>query len=197
MDLAVCGSLCVIPEAEQVADERQRQAKSQDLQKWKTYSLQVRHSKNLPATSQPWTSRKGVRLMGVPTTPRTLDVIDTCVAVHLGKHPDIPLQTLCKNMYINLSQSVHRLPVAAACPTPSTSACVYSCLKDQIISGRSTMLALGWPDCLLPRDSFSDRNYRMLSGNGFSAIISGLIVAVMFANPHASWNREQWEQSYG
>ena len=39
---------------------------------------------------------------------------------------------------------------------PTTSLCAYSFQSDMVVSGRSNMQLLGWPQALLPRDTMSD-----------------------------------------
>jgi len=168
--------------------EHARVARSKDLQKWKTHSRALRHQHNLPASSAPWTSRfPKVRLVGLPQTPRTLDIVDTSLAVFLKKFPNLSLSQVTKGLFVNTSQGVQRTQICYSFPTPTTSSCVYSYEKDQVISGRSTMKLIGFPDSLLPREIFRDSQYRDLSGNAYSAPIMGLIVAALYSQPWATW----------
>ena len=52
----------------------------------------------------------------------------------------------------------------------------------RLISPRAYMRFLGWPTNLLP-DDYTSHEYALLSGNAFSAPITGMIGVVLFFNP--------------
>ena len=118
-----------------------------------------------------------------------MDCVDVCFAAMQKKYPELSIEQLIKGMFCNTSQSVARLPVSrTAFPTPCTSSVVYSYEHDTLVSGRATMKLLGWPDSALPRD-VSETLYKALSGDGFSAPISSMLMTVFFANPWAPWRQ--------
>ena len=177
-----------ITQAERLTEEQSHMAKSPELQKWRSRSLAIRHELQIPAQSTPWTSRPRVRLLGIPRTPRVMDCVDVCFAAMQQKYPELSIEQLIKGMFCNTSQSVARLPVSRSFPTPCTSSVVYSYEHDTLVSGRATMKLLGWPDSALPRD-VSETLYKGLSGDGFSAPISSMLMTVFFANPWAPWHQ--------
>ena len=120
-----------------------------------------------------------------------MDLLDTTFSYMRAKSPtdQVPLKEFVRNLWCNTSQSVARLPISRAFPVLTTTAVVYSFEFDTIISGRSMMKLLGWPEEALPSQgsSLTDNEYRKLAGNGFSAVLSGMILTVLYANPWAPW----------
>ena len=83
-----------------------------EMRKWPLQSIDTRRKIGLAIGAKPWTSQKS--LVGVPGGARVRDVIDCCfwklraAAKNKGKRTD----DIVRDHWVNISQSVDRLPVA-------------------------------------------------------------------------------------
>ena len=179
------GAWKFLAQAVSTREEASRMARCPELQKWRSSSAIVRNAHCLPSHSSGWTS--SARLLGVPNTPRVLDLINIAWAINRKKEPEKSTREVAHNLYVNCSQAVQRSCWSRRYPTPTTSLCAYSFQSDMIVSGRSNMQLLGWPQALLPRDTMSDEEYRRLSGSGCSVVVLGMLTAIVFSNPFAPW----------
>ncbi len=70
----------------------------------------MRHKWKLSATFQPWTTRKDVRLTGVPLSERVREVLDVAWGVRLSSNEDKGYEdtVLRKGFFVDLSQGVER-----------------------------------------------------------------------------------------
>ena len=169
-----------------VSGEKSRE-RSAEFRKWPESSAEMRRKHNLPATGAAWTSLSSVQLCGVPRRDRIKDVLNVCFSVWRARHPTLDHRSLIANLWCNVGQSVSRLPISQGLNTGATSALMYSFEKDRLLSGAACMQLLGWPVGLLPRDSFTDRQYRQLAGNGFSLPVACAFTVVLYSNPWAPW----------
>jgi len=167
------------------ADSRQTTT-NMELRKWPNHSKDIRNKYSLPAFGKEWTGRPGTSLLGLPATPRMVDVLDTSFSSIRSKCPDRVLHELLKNLWANPSQSVARLPISYGAPTPATSTIMYSFEKDRCVSPSGWMHLLGWPRSLTP-SLFSESEYAQIAGNGFSAPVAAMISVAMYSNPFAPW----------
>ena len=99
-------------------------------------------------------------------------------------------------LYVHTSQSVSRLPISLSVPTPCTRMMVHSYGQDTLLSPFAVMRFLGWPLNLLPAH-FSASQFRTLAGHGFSVLVSGMLMVLLYRNPHAPWWHGELGQLYG
>ena len=73
----------MFPGQEQMeAEEKKRRG-----DKWRLRSMEIRGQLGLPGSSAEWTGMPGRSLLGLPRTPRTHNVLDTCYANLRAKNP--------------------------------------------------------------------------------------------------------------
>ena len=77
---------------------------------WKAHSANVRTHHGIPRNSQPWTTRKGTRLRGIPASDRVYDLVDTAFAVEQVKNPTFSTAELVDKLQVDVSQAVQRRP---------------------------------------------------------------------------------------
>ena len=147
----------------------------------------MRFKHGVPAAGTEWTERSGITLFGIACTDRVKDVINTSFAIARKREQAKNVKELVSNIFVNTSQSISRLPMSTAMPTPTTSAVVYSFGLDRAVSSRAYMRMLGWPSNILPEMSTSE--YRLLSGNAFSVPIASMLLAILYLNPQAPWTQ--------
>ena len=94
---------------------------------------------------------------------------------------------MVKGLFANPSQMVDRMAVGYRPATPSTKLMLYSYEHDRCVSPGGMMRCLGFPSNLTALDMFSNTEYRLLSGNAYSAPLAALITAVMYCSEDAPW----------
>ena len=94
-----------------------------------------RASLGVPLQYPPWTSRKTVLLRGLRAGPREKDVLDVCFVAATQKHPSLSPAELRAKLWVNVSQSVERLPWSLEPPCFSQNSLAYSYHRDVVLSG--------------------------------------------------------------
>ena len=78
---------------------------------WKCRSVSIRNDWKLPPMgapgSSPWTSRRGIKLAGLPRGERVLDTVDVCFQVACKQNPGMSVKELIDTLWCNPSQMVH------------------------------------------------------------------------------------------
>ena len=160
---------------------------------WEKHVANVRSANRIPKSANPWTSRRGIQLRGVPATLRVRQSLDTVWAVAMAQaNHKIPAEKLRENLWVDLSQDIVRMPLTPAkrsrgFPVITTSSIIYSFQEDVTLSGRSNFLLLGHPPSRTSRQAFSEAKLRDLAGEGFSVPYCALISFIMYSNPHGPW----------
>ena len=139
----------------------------------------------------PWTSRDGIRLIGVPKAKRVLDCLDICWQTRrqqLGKQhpPDVVKQGL----WGNPSQSVLRVPISAGKPPLLCQKTIpYSYEHDQCLSGRDFLSLQGMPQSPLisPVTQLADAELRSLGGEAYFLPSAMSVLTAYYLNPLGPW----------
>ena len=112
-----------------IEDELSSHENSQSTKfaKWKSQSAQLRDKHQFSIEAGPWTTRPGVKLNGVVSTPRQHDILDLaylmrCRALGHG----CSNAEIIKGLWANPSQSLARKPWSTSLGTPTTGAELYS-----------------------------------------------------------------------
>ena len=176
------------------AKEETHLKRSRDLARWRARSSEVRDKHKLPPLgetgSQPWTSRKDVKLQGMADSERQLDHLNVCFAVHKQRNPGVRHEDLIRDLFCNPSQCVARLPMQQGrLPTITTSAEIYSYEHDCILSGQAHLRAMGWPSNV-GTCTYSNHECRTLAGEAFSLPCLSAVLYAYYLNPHAPWWRD-------
>ena len=167
---------------------------------WVSKSVEARKKLCMPLAAKPWTGRPEVKLLGVPTGSkgeRLRDCIDVGFekskklrAKMKGQRPPSTAEECAKDVRVDISQNVDRLPVSVgSIPCLTTRSLLYDYGHDCVLSGKMHMRFLGWPSSFLATDKFHDHTLRELAGEGFSLPIASLMELGCFLNPHADWWR--------
>ena len=184
--MCVCVCVCGLDQAELYQSETRRSSQSGMTVKWQKKSSAIRQKMNIPREARPWAGRAGVTMMGIPHTPRAMDVLDLGYARMRERNPTTPVAQLVSGLWANPAAQNDRFPVSYSAPTPSTNTTMYSYEHDRGVSPVGVLQLLGWPAALIP-SSFSDRELRKLAGNSYSAPLVAMLTAVLIANPSAPW----------
>ena len=161
--------------------------KSDEFKKWKVHSEDVRGKIGLAQKGRPWTS---TLMVSAPAAlPRCSDNLDVCFWKLRCDHPGVPLQTLTRNAWCHISQSVQRLPYKQGkLPCLLANSTFYSYEKNVCLSGAAHMEIIGWDrDDIPPVDVVSDNEARDLAGNAFSLPCSALVSSACISNPFGPW----------
>jgi len=164
---------------------------------WLSHSEAIRTRNSVPKGTRPWTTRRGISLVGVPATLRAHDVLDTVWSVAVKQAArSTPASDIRKSLFCDLSQDIKRQPLTAAkrsrgLPSMVTGTVYYSFEEDTTISGRGNLQLLGHPPGRMSRQSFSESQLRDLAGEGFSVPHACLISFLLFSNPFGAW----WDSS--
>lgn len=155
--------------------------------KWHACSAKARGFLKVRADFAPWTSQRGIRLIGVHGQ-RERDMIDiafvaACQKAGLGYSPcSIPK---LGDLQVNLSQSVARKPwsVGAKLATQTTSSKTYSFLLDRVLLAADTLGTLGYPNAML--DAWNEQEAKSLTGEAIAVqcmatVLHSLMMAVNF-----------------
>ena len=141
----------------------------------------------LASNGMPWTDM-GKQFRGVPKSMRQHDVINVCYWAR-RLESKLPLNELVKETYVNLSQSVDRVPKAVGhVPCYGPASLMYSLEKDAVISGSGQMMALGWPSSRVSSALMTDAELRDLGGNAYSLCVCAVVQSALALNPFAPWN---------
>ena len=106
-----------------------------------------------------------------------------------GQPPPTMVEECAKDVRVDISQNVDRLPVSVGpIPCLTTRSLLYDYSHDCLLSGKMHMRLLGWPRRFLS-GKFSDHALRNLAGDGFSLPIASLMGLGCFLNQHADWWR--------
>ena len=127
---------------------------------WSSRSADMRASLGVPLQYRPWTSRKTVLLRGLRAGPREKDVLDVCFVAATQKHPSLSPAELTAKLWVNVSQSVERLPWSLEPPCFSQNSLAYSYHRDVVLSGMSQLSLLGWGSRPVPWELFKDTECR-------------------------------------
>ena len=160
------------------------------MTEWGRHSKELRVALQLPFSAKPWTGRKDVTLHGVRRIPRDLDCIDICWA-HMRKKlgPDIVPEDVRKDLFVNATQSVKRLPVTKGVPLLCQRTTPYSYEYDTVLSGRDCLSLQGFPTApsVAPPHKFEDHDIRALAGESHFLPVMGSLVYAYWLNPLAPW----------
>jgi len=151
---------------------------------WRHHSAQIRARYDLPKASASWTGRPGVSLRGVPDLPRVHDLLNACFSIQRVQMPQATTAELTKNLWVDYSQAVQRMPWSRGLRTACTSSMFYSFEQDVSTSGFDMMRLLGWPR---KRVVGRDRDFRLLAGESYSLPWLTVLHGVLFTNPFGPW----------
>lgn len=177
-----------------VAAREQEAMGAAPIRKWPSYSAQIRHTLNVTSDFAPWTTRKDVRLHGVPQDcRRILDVIDVAWIHALRVNAEAPeehqktMQDLRKEFFVDVSQAVQRRPWSRGCArTLHTGSLLYSFEVDCLFSSIFLLRLHGYP-ARLNADCVSHREAQLLAGESWALPTAGMILYAAFLAKAAPW----------
>jgi hypothetical protein len=118
-------------------------------------------------SARPFTSTKGLKLMGVQQTPRVLDLLDICWATEC-KPGD-----LAPTLYVDVSQNLSRKPWSKALRCFTTSSLIYMFEHDRILFDEEKFRLLGFGE--LSFENLSRAELKDLSGEAMSVVSVTLV----------------------
>ena len=156
-------------------------------QTWKQHSSRIRTELHLPRSGQPWTSKRGVQLLGVGLAQRKLDIIDCAWAARLAESGSGRSDAdLARNYWADLAQSVCRRPWSTRLRSFHNRCHIYSYEVDRCLTGTDCMLALGWPKSLIEGSRQAD--LLALAEGGTSVPLVVALELILWANPWGHWH---------
>ena len=165
------------------ADEKKRKAK--DFTQWRWRSTDTRGSLKptpLAPGARPWSRKSSLR--GFPKLDRVIDVVDTSFWAAHQSRPGVPIAQLTRDLWVNVTHSVHMLPFSAGRPgTWTRNGVWYNYGRNTTLSGQGQMQLLGWCASNLAYNNLSDREFRDVSGDYFSMIVSTIFTTCCFLIP--------------
>ena len=83
----------------------------QKCEKWLTHTAKLRDQMGVTTDYSPWTSRRGLKLLGFPDCDRARDLVNMAWADRIRKAKGrTDLETLRSDYYVDLAQAVQRKP---------------------------------------------------------------------------------------
>ena len=164
--------------------------------KWPAASFATRAKLGLAVDVHPWTHPSDgpvPQLKGVPAcTGRVADVINCCYWKLRKAAPRNSVAEVVAEKYVNISQSVDRLPACGPSITCFTkNAHIYAFDVDATLSGLAHLQAIGHPASMAPLGVISDSEARNIAGDSFSVPLACIVGGACALNPHAPWNSDR------
>lgn len=171
-----------------LVEEAQR-LKKKDFAAWQVQSASIRAQHGVPKSLAAWTGRANLQLLGVPASPRVLNLLDTLWAVRVHKSPShVTAAMLRDGFWCDVSQAHNRQsPMSCGPPTWTSTTAAYSFSEDRVVSGKGAMRVLGHPNDRMSGDLFSEAQLKDLAGQGCSVPCCVLIASLMYSNPYGEW----------
>ena len=172
--------------------------KLSEFMQWRKYSLEMRTKLGMPKGFNPWTDGPGAEDKTCALFTSSARVPDCLnigymlrkkeLAKSLGREPTEA--EVRKGTFLDISQNCHRMPMSKndKLVSPTTKSMHYSFEHKTIVRGRHHMAFMGWPTSMCD-SRFSDRDCRILAGDGLSAPLACLMSSGCFLNPYAPWWR--------
>jgi len=163
-------------------------------QDWRKSSANVRSTIGVSADFRGWSSRPDISLIGIPKTPRVLDLLDIGWAIQLAKFgpPGSVTSTQARRgLWANVTQTVQRKPFGPP-GCLATHSLWYSYEHDFTIDGQDALRLQGFPLGSAPKSSFTNAQLFDLAGEGFHAASVGSFLYAFLLNPYGPW----WERSH-
>lgn len=175
-----------------------RQAKGQPVDhesKWYQQAAAIREKHKVSMSFKPWTGRTQFQGIGVPKTPRVLELLDlVCLQTmsHFAKTAKISQKDMfsgtnmakaLENQFVDVSQSCSRMVATTqkgVTPTFTTSSQVYSFRLDRLLTPAEIMLIHGHSkQTRFPLD-FTPAHLRRLAGEGMAVYSVATVIWCVF-----------------
>ena len=166
--------------------------RGQPFARWKAHSVAIRTGLGVTVNFQPWTSKPGISLHGIPChLARVVDLINCAHIDTMTKNMSLsedlrkPEADLRKGFVVDCSQAVQRKPWGHYVKTLHTSSMIYSFECDCLLSVKTLFRLHGYPQSVQLTQSESAQ--RSLIGESWSLPCAAVALYSYYLNPKGPW----------